>query len=244
VSGLGGKKLRPEPARLDPGSSELRRELGGRVPDETRIAIIEDQKPLRDGLAALIGGTPGYRVVGGYGSMEQALPQLRTVSPEVLLLDIGLPGMNGIEGVREARRLLPELQVLMLTVFSDNDRIFEAICAGACGYLLKDTPPARLLEAIGEAHGGGAPMSPEVARKVVAMFRKTPPPREEALQLSPREQDVLRLLAEGHSYKTAAAAISLSTDTIRFHIRHIYEKLHVHSKSEAVIKALRSGLIR
>jgi DNA-binding NarL/FixJ family response regulator len=131
----------------------------------------------------------------------------------------------------------------MLTVYSDNERIFEAICAGACGYLLKDTPPARLLDGIREARDGGSPMSPDVARKVVTMFQKTAPPRTDPHRLTPRELDVLHLLADGHSYKTAAVAISLSQDTIRFHVRSIYEKLHVHSKSEAVLKAFRSGML-
>jgi DNA-binding NarL/FixJ family response regulator len=211
---------------------------------DVSVGIVEDQRPLRDGLCALIRGTAGFRVAGAYGSMEEALAALAEDNPKVLLLDIGLPGMSGIEGVKRARDLIPSLEVLMLTVYADNERIFEAICAGACGYLLKDTPPARLLEAIREASDGGAPMSPEVARKVVTMFQRTVPPRREEHRLTPRELEVLRLLADGHSYKTAAAAISLSQDTIRFHIRSIYEKLHVHSKSEAVVLALRKGLLR
>ncbi len=211
---------------------------------DVRVAIVEDQKQLREGLAALVGGTAGYRTVGAYASMEEALARIELEEPDVLLLDIGLPGMSGLEGVRHVRSLRPGLQILMLTVYADNERIFEAICSGACGYLLKDTPPVKLLEAIREARDGGAPMSPEVARKVVAMFQKTAPPKLAAHQLSPRELEVLKLLAEGHSYKTAAVAMSLSQDTIRFHIRNIYEKLHVHSKSEAVLKAFRGGLFR
>ncbi len=211
---------------------------------EIRVAIIEDQAPLREGLTQLIGGTPGFRTVGSYGSMEEAILAIASASPEVVLLDIGLPGMSGIEGTRRVKEILPEAQVMMLTVYADNDRIFDAVCAGAVGYLLKDTHPARLIEAIREAHLGGAPMSPDIARKLVTMFQKTIPPRQAEHRLSPREMDVLRLLSEGHSYKTTAAALRLSQDTIRFHIKKIYEKLHVHSKSEAVIKALRNGLIR
>jgi DNA-binding NarL/FixJ family response regulator len=208
------------------------------------VALVEDQRPLREGLAALVDGTPGYRVVGSYESMEAALEGLTSARPTVMLLDIELPGMSGIDGVRELKSRAPEVQVLMLTVFGDDDRVFEAICNGASGYLLKDTPPARLLDAIRELAAGGAPMSPEIARKVVRMFQRVAPPRETPGDLSPRETQILRLLADGHSYKTAAAELNISPDTVRFHIRHIYEKLHVHSKSEAVLKAFRTGLLR
>jgi DNA-binding NarL/FixJ family response regulator len=176
--------------------------------------------------------------------MEEALDRLPQDPPDVLLTDIGLPGLSGIDGVRRLRASFPEMHVLMLTVHADNDHLFEAICAGASGYLLKETPPARLLEAIREVQTGGAPMSPEVARKVVVMFQKIVPPKAEEQRLSSRELELLKLLAEGHSYKTAAHALSLTIDGIRFHVRNIYERLHVHSKSEAVLKALRSGLIR
>jgi DNA-binding NarL/FixJ family response regulator len=208
------------------------------------VALVEDQRPLREGLAALVDGTPGYRVVGSYESMEAALEGLATARPEVMLLDIELPGMSGIDGVRVFKSRAPEVHVVMLTVFGDDDRVFEAICNGASGYLLKDTPPARLLDAIRELAAGGAPMSPEIARKVVRMFQRVAPPRATPSDLSPREVQILRLLADGHSYKTAAAELSISPDTVRFHIRHIYEKLHVHSKSEAVLKAFRTGLLR
>jgi DNA-binding NarL/FixJ family response regulator len=210
------------------------------------VAIVEDQRPLREGLARLVGTTPGFQVVGCYESMEAALDAFSAPGgprPDVALFDIQLPGMSGIEGVARVKQLLPAVQVLMLTVFGDDDRVFEAICAGASGYLLKDTPPPRLLEAIGELAAGGAPMSPEIARKVVTMFQRVAPPRGTAHDLSPREVQTLRLLADGHSYKTAAAALDISTDTVRFHIRHIYEKLHVHSKSEAVLKAFRAGIL-
>jgi DNA-binding NarL/FixJ family response regulator len=211
---------------------------------EIRVAIVEDQRRTREGLAALIDGSPGFRTVGRFGSMEEALEGTEREAPNVLLADIGLPGMSGIEGVRRLKARFPTLQILMLTVYSDNDHIFEAICAGACGYLLKDTPPAKLLESIREVFEGGAPMSPEVARKAVMMFQKIAPPRRQEHRLSAREIEVLNLLVEGHSYKTAADAMNVSVDTIRFHIRNIYEKLHVHSKSEAVIAALRQGIIR
>ena len=207
------------------------------------VAIVEDRAQTRDGLAILIDGTKGYRTVGTFATMEDALAKIVALAPDIALCDIELPGMSGIEGVRRMKSLLPDLQILMLTVFADNDHVFEAICAGASGYLLKDTPPARLVEAIRELHEGGAPMSPEIARKVVVMFSKVVPPKREEHRLSARELEILKLLAEGHSYKTAAKALGLSLDTIRFHIRNIYEKLHVHSKSEAVVLALRKGIV-
>lgn len=211
---------------------------------EITVAIVEDQRQTREGLAALIDGTPGYRTVGAWGSMEEALAKVEWEPPDVLLADIKLPGMSGIDGVRQLKTRYPTLPILMLTIYADNEHVFHAICDGACGYLLKDTPPGKLLEAIREAKSGGAPMSGEIARQVVAMFRRIAPPRIDDHNLSAREVQVLDLLAEGHGYKTAADVLSLSVDTLRFHIRNIYAKLHVHSKSEAVLKAFRAGIIR
>jgi DNA-binding NarL/FixJ family response regulator len=215
-----------------------------RVGRPIRVSIVEDQRQTREGLAALLSGTDGFGVIGSFSSMEEALRGLPCEWPDAVLLDIRLPGMSGIDGVRRLRELRPGLPVLMLTVYGDDEHVFEAICAGARGYLLKDTPPARLLESIREAAGGGAPMSPEIARKVVETFRKVAPPENSQHRLSPRELQILKLLSEGHSYKTAARELAVSLDTIRFHVRNIYDKLHVHSKSEAVVKALRSGLLR
>jgi DNA-binding NarL/FixJ family response regulator len=212
--------------------------------DPIKVAIIEDQRSTRECLAAIVGGTPGCRTVGSYGSMEDALRTLERDAPDVTLSDIGLPGMSGTEGVRRLKAAHPAMQILMLTVYADDDHIFEAICAGASGYLLKDTPSARLLEAIREVHAGGAPMSPEIARRVVAMFRRSAPPRDSPTNLTPREIDVLRLLSGGHSYQSAADGLDVSLDTLRSHVRNIYDKLHVHSKSEAVLKAFKSGLLR
>ena len=211
---------------------------------EIRVVIVEDQLDLRDGLAALINGTPGFRTTGAFGSMEQAIASLRE-EPDVALLDIGLPGASGIDGVRWFQATHPAVQLLMLSVYGDNDNVFEAICAGASGYLLKDTPPAKLLEAIREVREGGAPMSPDIARRVVTMFQTLQSaPRGDVKRLTPRELEVLRLLAEGHTYRSAAAALSVSPETIRFHVGNIYAKLHVDSRSEAVLKAFRSGLLR
>jgi DNA-binding NarL/FixJ family response regulator len=209
-----------------------------------KVGIIEDQPKIREGLKALIDGTEGYRCVGSFGSMEEALEKLDDELPDVLLVDIGLPGMSGIEGTRRLKDQHPGLAVLMLTVYDDDRRIFDALCAGACGYLLKKTPPARLLEGLKEVVGGGAPMSPEVARRVVALFRDIRPPERADYQLTPHEIRILTLLVEGHNYKTAADHLDVSINTIRFHMRSIYEKLQVHSKSEAVSKALRGRIIR
>jgi len=209
-----------------------------------KVGIIEDQPQIREGLRALIDGTNGYRCVGSFGSMEEALAKVDYELPDVLLVDIGLPGMSGIEGTRRLKDRHPALAVLMLTVYDDDRRIFDAMCAGACGYLLKKTPPARLLESVKEVVGGGAPMSPEVARRVVALFREIRPPERADYQLTAHEIRILALLVEGHNYKTAADELGVSINTIRFHMRSIYEKLQVHSKSEAVSKALRSRIIR
>lgn len=209
-----------------------------------QVAIVEDQRRTREGLAALIQGAPGLRVAGAYGRVEPLLDQRDATPPDVLLLDIGLPGMSGIEGVRCLRRRWPDLRILILTVHGDDEHVFAAICAGACGYLLKDTPPPALLEAITQVHGGGAVMSPAIANHVLAMFRRSSPPRGGGHDLTGREVDVLRQLADGLAYKQIAAALQVSLDTVRFHLRNIYGKLHVHSKSEAVIAALRRGIVQ
>jgi DNA-binding NarL/FixJ family response regulator len=211
-------------------------------PQPVRVAIVEDQALLREGLSALIGGSPGFEVVGRFRTMEEALAGLRVPLPHVVLLDIGLPGMSGIEGVRRIRQQHPAVQVLMLTVYDDDQRVFDALCAGACGYLLKKTPPARLLEGLAEVAGGGAPMSPEVARRVVALFQKVRPPERADYRLTPHETRLLQLLCDGHSYRSAAAELRLTVHAVSYHMRRIYEKLEVHSKSAAVAKAMRERL--
>jgi len=207
-------------------------------------AIIEDLRDIREGLAVLINGTEGFRCTGAFRSMEDALESIERELPDVALVDIGLPGMSGIDGIRILKGRHPGLAMLMLTVYQDDDRIFDALCAGACGYLLKNTAPARLLASLEEAVMGGSPMSPEIARRVVTLFREIRPPEKADYQLTPHETRLLKMLVEGHNYKTAAKELSVSVNTISFHMRHIYEKLQVHSKSEAVSKALRHGLIR
>lgn len=208
-----------------------------------KVAIVEDDRSLREGLKMLINATPGYSCPRTYGSVEEALQLLARETPDVLLLDIHLPGMLGSEGVRKFCELFPDMQILMLTVYDGQDKVFESICNGACGYLLKKTPPAKLLDCIREAHEGGAPMSPEIARKVVTLFQKTGAPEKLDEQLTPQEIRLLRLLADGYSYENSAGQMNISINTVRNYIRSIYEKLHVHSKSEAVSKAIRSRLI-
>jgi DNA-binding NarL/FixJ family response regulator len=214
------------------------------LPDSLKVAIIEDRREIREGLSMLIGGTPGYVCTGSYRSMEEALDKIGHNLPNLVLSDIGLPGMDGIEGIRILKERYPQLLVLMLSVYDDDDRIFDALCAGACGYLLKKTAPARLIESLREAAAGGAPMSPEVARRVISLFRDFRPPERADYQLTPHETRLLKLLVEGHNYKTAALELKVSVNTVSFHMRHIYEKLQVHSKSEAVAKALRHRLIK
>ena len=208
-----------------------------------RIAIIEDKKEIREGLAMLVNGTDGFHCLGGYRSMEEALDQLGADLPDIVLSDIGLPGMSGIDGIRILKERYPQLIILMLSVYDDDERIFNALCAGACGYLLKNTPPARLLEALREAMAGGGPMSPEVASRVVRLFREVRPPERASYDLTPHESRLLKLFVEGHNYKTAAAELGVTVHTISFHLRSIYEKLQVHSKSEAVAKALKNRLV-
>ena len=207
--------------------------------------IVEDDRAVREGLSLIIDGTPGYACVGAFGSVEEGLKLPATLNPDVMLLDINLPGMLGSEGVGFFRSKYPALQVLMLTVYAEQDKVFESICNGASGYLLKKTPPVRLLEAIREAHEGGAPMSPEIARKVITLFRQTAPAAhsDSDYQLTPQETRLLKLLSDGYSYQSAAGQLNISINTVRNYIRSIYEKLHVNSKSEAVGKALRHRLI-
>ncbi|MEK6301796.1 MAG: response regulator transcription factor [Acidobacteriota bacterium] len=213
---------------------------------EIKVAIVEDQRNFREYLAALIDGSAGFRCAGSFRSMEEALDRIRIgfELPDVVLVDIGLPGMDGIEGIRILKERLPRLILLMHTVYDGDERIFDALCAGANGYLLKKTSPARLLESLREALDGGAPMTPEVAHQVVKLFREIRPPERLDEQLTPHEIRLLEMLAEGDNYETAAAELAVTTHTISFHLQRIYEKLHVHSKTEAVAKALRNRLIK
>ncbi len=209
------------------------------------VAIVEDNDTIREGLAALINGTTGYSCVGAFGDCESFLSKLPSLKVDVALMDIGLPGMNGIEGVGKAKLINPNLNILMLTVYEESQTVFKALCAGACGYLVKKTPPLRLLESIKDAFEGGSPMSSQIARQVITVFQQTPGIKDESGEsdLSDREKEVLVSLAEGNNYNEIANRLFISVDTVRHHIRNIYKKLHVHSQSEAVAKAIRKGLI-
>lgn len=208
------------------------------------IAVVEDDAGLRESLRLLVSESAGFRCAGAWGSAEEALARVGEGPPDVLLLDIRLPGEPGSRAVRRFVDRFPGLVVVMLTLYAEDEHVFEALCNGASGYLLKKTPPARILEAATEAASGGAPMSPEVARKVVHLFRKFPGPPEPAdARLTPQELRFLTLLSRGYSYQAAADELDVSLNTVRNYVRAIYEKLHVHSRSEAVGKALRAGLI-
>lgn len=207
------------------------------------VAIVEDHPEFRQYLSALISGTEDFECLGSFRSVEEALPRLSSRAPDVMLMDIGLPGMNGIEGIRLFKERFPEILFLTLTIHDDDERIFDALCAGASGYLLKKTQPARLVESVREAAQGGSPMSPEIARRVIKLFREIRPPERADYNLSPHEVRILKLLVEGHNYKTAAAKLGVAPTTINFHLQNIYQKLQVHSKTEAVAKALRNRLI-
>ncbi len=212
--------------------------------DIIRVAIVEDDSVLQKGLRRLIDSAKGFSCQAAYNSAEEALAGIDESTADVLLLDIQLPGMPGSEAVKHFRDRWPSLKVLMLTVFTDEARVFGSICNGANGYLLKTMPPAQLLEAIAATHHGGSPLSPQVARQIVALFQKTGPPQAPAQPLTHQEQRLLSLLSEGYGYGGAAAQMEVSVNTIRNYIRSIYEKLHVHSKSEAVGIAFRQGLLR
>jgi DNA-binding NarL/FixJ family response regulator len=208
-----------------------------------KVAIVEDQRNIRECLSFLVSGTDGLTCTGSYRTMEEAIDKVGYALPDVLLSDIGLPGMDGIKGVRILKERHPSLLILMITVYDDDERIFDAICAGASGYLLKKTPPAKLIESIKEAFEGGAPMTPEIARRVMEMFRHDRPTEREEYNLTPHETRLLKLFVQGHNYKTAAVELGVSINTINFHVRNIYSKLQVHSRSEAVAKALRDRLV-
>ncbi len=210
------------------------------------IIIVEDNETIREGLKILIDGTDDYHCSATFSNCEDLLRKIKKLKFDILLMDIDLPGMSGIEGIKQIKEIYPESIILVLTIYDENERVFDALFAGASGYLVKKTPPARLLEAIKEAHEGGAPMSSNIARKVVDFFQqnKQIKKREERItDLTPREKEVLSGLVDGHSIKAIADSLNISVETVRFHFRNIYKKLHVHSQSEAVVKAIKEGLV-
>jgi DNA-binding NarL/FixJ family response regulator len=203
-----------------------------------RISIVDDNDQIREGLSVLINGSTGFQCVATYATAENALKYLPAQKPDVVLMDIQLPGMSGIECVRELKRLLPELQIMMLTIYEDDDNVFKSIVAGASGYVLKKTPPSELLDAISDLHNGGSPMSDRIARKVVQAFQQMGKSSKETENLTQREYEILSYVAKGYQDKEIAEKFFLSSETVRTHLRNIYKKLNVRSRTEATLKYL------
>lgn len=208
-----------------------------------KVLIYEDNPQLREGLTMLIDGSDGFNVVASYKNCTNITAELEAWKPDVVLMDIDMPLMNGIEGLKKIREVNADIKVLMLTVFDDNANVFEALKNGANGYLLKKTPPAKLLEYIEDVASGGAPMTSSIASQVLKMFAELPHQINKEYNLSEREKQVLLLLVNGYSYKMIANEMFIAIDTVRSHIKKIYEKLQVNSKSEAVAKAFKDKLI-
>ena len=209
-----------------------------------KVAIFEDNRSLREGLAAMIGGTAGFECVGAYPNCNNLLKTVSLAKPDVVLMDIELPGINGIEAVAIIKEEFPEIKILMETIFDDDEKIFNSICAGAEGYILKHTTPAEIMDAIKEIHEGGSPMTPAIANRVLKMVKTRPEPgNKESFDLSGREKEILACLVKGMSYKMIADTCFISIETVNVHIKNIYRKLHVHSKSEAVAKAIRGRIV-
>jgi DNA-binding NarL/FixJ family response regulator len=208
-----------------------------------KVVIYEDNPQLREGLTMLINGSDGFEVLASFKNCNNVTPEVESLKPDVILMDIDMPGTNGIEGLKKIRLVNERVKILMLTVFDDNKNVFEALSNGANGYILKKTPPAKLLEYIQEAQTGGAPMSSSIATQVLKMFSSLNNQKGEDYSLSEREKEVLQLLVNGYSYKMISAEMFIAIDTVRSHIKKIYEKLHVNSKSEAVAKAFKDKLV-
>ena len=206
---------------------------------QIKVAIVDDDEGIRTSLAALIRRAPNLKLAGDYANAETALKEIPRHPPDVVLMDINLPGMKGYECVRQLKAALPAVQFLMLTVYEDSDSLFNSLKAGASGYLLKRTASARLLEAIRDVHAGGSPMTPQLARRVVQFFSRPAPGRVSLARLTPGEREFLEQLANGYAYKEIADRMKISIDTVRSYVRTVYEKLHVHSRTEAVVKYLR-----
>lgn len=209
-----------------------------------RVVIFEDNRSLREGLAAMIGGTPGFDCVGAFPNCNNIMKNIWHAKPDVVLMDIEMPGINGIEAVTMIKEDHPEMKILMETIFDDDEKIFNSICAGAEGYILKHTSPAEILEAIQEIHEGGSPMTPSIANRVLKMVKQRPETgNKETFDLTDREKEILTCLVKGMSYKMVADACFISTETVNVHVKNIYRKLQVHSKSEAVAKAIKGRIV-
>lgn len=222
----------------------MKKNLGaksGKADMRIRVAIVEDSRGTRESLTELLGHAPTLRCVGAHPSGEEALRQIPGETPDVVLMDINLPQMNGIECVAQLKQQMPKTQVLMLTTYEEGDLIFDSLRKGASGYLLKNMPPAELVQAIEEVHTGGAPMSPQIARKVVSHFQQIKKPQSDMEQLTKREEEILSLLAKGYFYKEIAEKMGITIHTVKAHSHHVYEKLHVQSRTEAVLKYIERG---
>jgi DNA-binding NarL/FixJ family response regulator len=207
------------------------------------VAIVEDNSDYRNGISYLLRASPSCKIVGEFANAEDFLDEVDDIQPDVVLMDIGLPGISGIEATSIVKQKYPRMQVIILSVFEDDDNVFRAICAGAIGYVAKPVMPQQLLEAVENAFNGGTPMSPHIARKVIEMFKQNAPPPKADYHLTERELDVLERLVQGDDYKQIAEKLFLSVFTVRAHLRNIYDKLHVHSKSQAVSKALNERIL-
>jgi len=211
---------------------------------DIRVAIFEDNSNLRQGLFNLLEANEGFVCAGVFGHCERVIENIEESLPDVILMDIELPGINGIEAVKRIREYYPELKILMETVFEDDEKVFQSVCAGANGYILKTTPPAEILKAIREIYEGGSPMTPIIASKVLRMFKKTVSTEtDDSYHLSVREKEILKCLVEGMSYKLIAGNCFISIETVNGYIKNIYKKLQVHSKSEAVVKAIKGKIV-
>lgn len=208
-------------------------------PKVIQVALVEDDDEIRANLTVRISRSPSFRLLGSYSDAETALIELPKQKPDVVLMDINLPGMDGVECVRRIKAEMPEVHVIMLTVYEDGNRLFNSLIAGASGYLLKRSPPAKLLAAIQEVYEGGAPMTPEIARRLVQHFRQISEPQSGLPKLTPRERDILKQLAQGYRYKEIVDNLGVSIGTLHSYISRIYEKLQVHSRTEAVLKYLK-----
>jgi DNA-binding NarL/FixJ family response regulator len=208
-----------------------------------RVCIFEDSKSFRNGLIELFSNTDGFEMSGAFDTCDQLIKRLKQAQPDVILMDIKMPGMSGVEAVRQIRANGLPVKVVMQTVFEDDDKILAAISAGASGYILKSSPPAKFMEAVEEAHHGGAPLTGSIAAKVLTLFQSQISVTPTDSNLTAREKEVLQLLVLGKSYKMIAADLSISYVTVRFHMKNIYEKLHVTSMTEAVARAIREKLI-
>lgn len=207
---------------------------------KSRIIIYEDNHKLRNSLCMLLEELEDYEIAGSFPNCNHLNSQIKKVKPDIIVMDIDMPGMNGIEAVRKIKELNPDIYIMMYTVFEDDDKIFDSLCAGANGYVLKKSPPLKFIESLNELRNGGSPLTPSVARKVLERMSNT---KHKTYGLSAREKDILKLLVQGYTYKKIASDCYISLDTVRSHVRNIYTKLHVNCGREAVVKALRERIV-